>query len=60
MRSVRALVPVCLAALGVVLGATWLFDRVMGSKPYAVRSETQRSRVEIIQACNAHVQTGRA
>jgi hypothetical protein len=44
-----------LGVLGLALGAIAGLDGLLRSKPYQELFGSQRSRVEVIQACNAHV-----
>lgn len=55
MTSFRAILTIGGAVLALALGAAWLFDRGVGSKPYAIQPQPERSRAEVIEACNAHI-----
>lgn len=49
---------ILLGAISVVImavAAAWLFSTLAGPAPYASEPARQRSRAEIVQACNAHV-----
>lgn len=43
------------AILTLAVAATCVFDRAVGSKPYAEPAEPRRSRAEVLAACDVHV-----
>ncbi len=43
-----------MAVVGLAISAVWLFDDVVGSKPYSAPIAL-RTRAEILEACDAHV-----